>query len=216
MTRFRWNRIAISADIEKAFLMISIQESHRDMIRFLWLKGPFVLNSEVLHLRFCRLVFGLRPSPSILWATITHHLDSYKERYPELVKLIKHSLYVDDLLAGASDVHEGFNIYQQSKELMVKGPFNLRKWNSNSQSLLQLINTKEEPVVQQKTEKASQSIEEQDESFTKSVLGPNQVSDNLVKTLAVCWDTVSDEISFDFEELIDYANTLQDHREGGS
>ena len=155
LTRFRWDRIAISGDIEKAFLMISIQESHRDMLRFLWLKDPFVLNSEVLHLRFCRLVFGLRPSPSILGATITHHLDSYKERYPELVKLIKDSLYVDDLLAGASDVHEGFYIYQQSKELMAKGALNLRKWNSNSQSLLQLINNKEEPVMQAKTEKAS-------------------------------------------------------------
>ena len=75
--RFRWNRSAISADIEKAFLMISVQESHRDMLRFLWLKDPFLLNSEVLHLRFCRLVFGLRPSPSILGATLTHHLDSY-------------------------------------------------------------------------------------------------------------------------------------------
>ena len=209
LTRFRWNRIAISADIEKAFLMISIQESHRDMLRFLWLKDPFVLNSEVLHLRLCRLVFGLRPSPSILGATITHHLDSYKERYPELVQLIKDSLYVDDLLAGASDVHEGFNIYQQSKELMAKGAFNLRKWNSNSQNLLQLINNEDEPVVQPKTEKASQSIEEEDESFTKSVIGPNQVSDKLVKTLGVCWDTVSDEISLDFKELIDYANTLQ-------
>ena len=30
-----------------------------------------------------------------------------------------------------------------------------------------------------------------------------------MKTLGVCWDTVSDEISFDFKELIDYANTLQ-------
>ena len=50
LARFRWNRIAISADIEKAFLVISVQESHRDMLRFLWLKDPFLLNSEVLHL----------------------------------------------------------------------------------------------------------------------------------------------------------------------
>lgn len=59
LAKLRWNRIVISADIEKAFLMTSIQESYRDMLRFLWLKDPFVLNSEVLHLRFCRLV-GLR------------------------------------------------------------------------------------------------------------------------------------------------------------
>ena len=209
LARFRWNPIAISADIEKAFLMISIQESHRDMLRFLWLKDPFVFNSEVLHLRFCRLVFGLRPSPSILGATLTHHLDSYKERYPEVVELIKNSLYVDDLLAGAGNVQEGFEMYQQSKELMAKGGFNLRKWNSNSASLLQLIDNKENAMVQPKTEEVYQPIEEEDESFTKSTIGPNQVSDKLVKTLGVCWDTESDEMSFDFKELIEYANTLQ-------
>lgn len=209
LARFRWNRIAISADIEKAFLMISVHESHRDMLRFLWLKDPFLLNSEVVHLRFCRLVFGLRPSPSILGATLTHHLDSYKEHYPEIVKLIKNSLYVDDLLAGVSDVQEGFEVYQQSKELMAKGSFNLRKWNSNSSVLLQRINNEEGAVVQSNKEEANQPIEEEDESFTKSTIGPNQVSDKLVKTLGVCWDTESDEMSFDFKELIEYANTLK-------
>lgn len=179
------------------------------MLRFLWLKDPFVLSSEVLHLQFYRLVFGLRPSPSILGATITHHLDSYKESYPESVKFIKDSLYVDDLLAGANDVQEGFEICQQSKELIAKGVLNLRKWNSNSASLLQLINNKGEPVVQPKAEKSSQPIEEEDESFTKSIFGPNQVSYKLVKTLGVYWDSVSDEIAFDFKELIDYANTLE-------
>ena len=93
------------------------------------------MNSQVLHLRFCRLVFGLRPSPAILGATLTHHLDFYKERYPELVELIKNSLYVDDLLAGSSDVQEAFEMYQESKELMAKGGFNLHIWNSNSTSL---------------------------------------------------------------------------------
>jgi len=95
-----------------------------------------------------------------------HHLDSYKELYPELVELIKDSLYVDDLLAGASDVQEGFEVYQQSKELKAKGGFNFAKWNSNPPVLLQLMNNEEEAVVQSKTEEANQPIEEEDESFT--------------------------------------------------
>ena len=35
LIRFRWNPIAISADIEKAFLMIGINPDNRDMLRFL-------------------------------------------------------------------------------------------------------------------------------------------------------------------------------------
>ena len=84
LVKFRWNRIAITADIEKAFLTISIQENQRNMLRFLWLKDRYVLDSEVVQLQFCRLVFGLRPSPSILGATLTNHLDAHGDSHAEL------------------------------------------------------------------------------------------------------------------------------------
>ena len=209
LARFRWHRMAIAADIEKAFLMIGIQENQRNMLRFLWLKDPYVVNSEVIQLRFCRLVFGLRPSPSILGATLTHHLDAHRDSHAELVELTKKSLYVDDLLTGADNVQEGFELYQDSKELMAKGAFNLRKSNSNSNELLQLINNKEESVAQTKTEKSTSLVEEEDESFIKSTVGPTRTADTLVKTLGVCRNTATDEISFDFTELIESANTMQ-------
>ena len=168
--------------------MIGIQENQRNMLRLLWLKDPYVLNSEVIQLRFCRLVFGLRPSPSILGATLTHHLDAHRDSHAELVQLIKKSLYVDDLLTGADNVQEGFELYQDSKKLMAKGAFNLRKWNSNSNELLQLINNKEESVAQTKTEKSNSVVEEEDESFIKSTVGPTRTAYTLVKTLGACWN----------------------------
>ena len=129
LVRFRWNRIAITADIEKVFLMIGIHLYKRIREtckhRFLWLKDPRVLNSEVIQLQFCRLVFRLRPSPSILGATLKHHLDAHRDSHAELVELIKKSLYVDDLLNDADNVQDRFELYQESKELMVKGAFNL-------------------------------------------------------------------------------------------
>ena len=54
------------------------------MLRFLWLKDRYVLDSEVVQLQFCRLVFGLRPSPSILGATLTNHLDAHGDSHAEL------------------------------------------------------------------------------------------------------------------------------------
>jgi hypothetical protein len=47
---------------------------------------------EIVQYRFNRLVFRLRPSPSILGATVKRHPELYK---PELVELIEKSLYVD-------------------------------------------------------------------------------------------------------------------------
>ena len=89
LVRFRWNPVAISANIEKAFLMVGIDPNDRDMLRFLWPEDPERLNLKIRHLIFCRLVFGLRPSPAILGATIYQHLNSYQDQYPELIELIR-------------------------------------------------------------------------------------------------------------------------------
>ena len=94
-----------------------------------------------MQLRFTCLVFGLRPSLAILGAVITHHAHKYRDRYPELVSSIEQSLYVDDLITGADTVEDAFCFYKVAKLLMSEGDFNLRKWNSSSQSLLSRINS---------------------------------------------------------------------------
>ena len=104
LIKFRWNLIAVMADIEKAFLMISIHPNDRDMLRYLWFKEPAKIDNEVAHFRFARLVFGLRPSPAILGCVISHHLNKYRKHYPKLVEVIEGSLYVDDLIADGTRV----------------------------------------------------------------------------------------------------------------
>ena len=151
-------------------------------------------------------MFGPRPSPSIQGATLTHHLDAHRDSRAELVEFIKKSLYVDDLFT----VQEGFELHQDSKELMAKGAFNLCKWNWNSSELLQLIKNKKESIARTKTERANAVVEEEDESFIKFSVGPTRTADTLVKTLEVCWNTATDEISFEFTELIESKNTMQD------
>ena len=81
--------VAVTADIEKAFLMVQIKPSDRDMLRFLWLKSPHDVESEVLELRIAHLVFGLQPSPAIQGYVISHHLDKYQSRHPKIIQSIK-------------------------------------------------------------------------------------------------------------------------------
>ena len=89
------------------------------MLRFLWFEEPPSLNSEITHFRFTRLVFGLRPSPAILGSTIVHHLDSYKDVHPELVKQVEDSLYVDGFVTGAKDDAQACRKFQL-KEMAFK------------------------------------------------------------------------------------------------
>lgn len=70
LVKCRWYRFGLTTVIEKAFLIVGIGETDKEMLRFLWFKDPGDLNSEIQHLRFTRLVFGLRPSQAILGSTI--------------------------------------------------------------------------------------------------------------------------------------------------
>ena len=136
LVNFCWHKIGLTADIEKAFLMVGINETDRDMLRFLWFKDPDDLNSEIVHLKFTGLVFGLRPSPGISTSTIQHHLDSQvtEEFKPHFIELLKKSLYVHDLVTGKGREAKVLELCWKSESLMQQGGFNLRKWNTNSKS----------------------------------------------------------------------------------
>ena len=99
------------------------------MLRFLWFKDPDDLNSEIVHLKFTHLVFGLRPSPGISTSTIQHHLDSQvtEEFKPHFIELLKKSLYVHDLVTGKGRETKVLELCWKSESLMQQGGFNLRK-----------------------------------------------------------------------------------------
>ena len=52
---------------------------------------------------------------------------------------VYNSFYVDDLLAGAESEEEAVKLYQELRELLLKGGFNLKKWRSSSTKVLQSI-----------------------------------------------------------------------------
>ena len=139
LVKFRSPPIAFTSDIEKAFLMIHVAETDRDYLRFLWFEDTFAQPSKLVHHRFTRLVFGLRPSPAILGSVIIHHLERYTDSDPEIARLLQDSFYVDDLVTGAQNVEQAYNLYLRAKQIMADTGMNLRKWSSNS---------KEEFIVQ--------------------------------------------------------------------
>ena len=112
--------------------MVRISEHDRDSLQFVWVADPFNVDSTIVHYRFTRLIFGLRPSPAMLGAVITNHVQRYHDRYPKLVHSLDQSLYVDDLVTGADTIESGLSIYHTVKGLMSESSFNLRKWNSSS------------------------------------------------------------------------------------
>jgi hypothetical protein len=90
---------------------------------------------------------------------------------------------------------------------MSEGGFNLRKWNSNSSTLLESINKCE--THQDTLTQSERKVITEDESYTKYTIGPNNTNrEKSVKLLGSNWNTHSDELFFDFENLITYAKSL--------
>jgi hypothetical protein len=199
LVKFRINPVGIVADIEKAFLMVGISEKDRDMLRFLWFKNIEHHDPELVKLRFCRLVFGLRPSPAILGATINHHLDACKNNKVDMVERLRDSLYVDDFVSGAEDDEKAFEVYNESKEIMRTGGFNLRKWHSNSSNLMKSINSVEHEVDANLN---TSTVLEEDLSFAKASIAQQSTAkgETQVKVLGSIWDTNADTLLFDFNE----------------
>ena len=89
-------------------------------------------------------MFGAGPGPFLLNRTLRHHLSKYEEVDPLFVQALKDSLYVDDLVDGSSDEDQFYGLYQNTKECLKEGGFEMQKWNSNCGELMKCIEQGEE------------------------------------------------------------------------
>lgn len=203
LARFRLNPIALISDIEKAFLMISINKSDRDALRFLWYTDVKQEQPEMVTYRFCRVVFGVSCSPFLLNATLKHHVTKYSTEHPEICKKLINSFYADDCNSGSHSVAETMKLYDVSRKIMQEGGFNLRKWRSNSAEVMELIETKEIPgSPKPKNCKPLTSLTEEDQSYAKTTTGKLDLNESIEgKVLGVPWNSNTDSLVFKLSHL---------------
>ena len=92
LLKFRIYPIAITADIEKAYLQISINKEHRDFLRFLWYSN---LSEEIISkCRFTRVIFGVTSSQFLLNGIVQAHGSKYEKIDPEFARKVKNHFYV--------------------------------------------------------------------------------------------------------------------------
>ncbi|GFX79346.1 integrase catalytic domain-containing protein [Trichonephila clavipes] len=112
---FRLNTIAITADIERAFLQISLRDEDRDAVRFLF---PDIRSNQTdpykfQVYRFKRVMFGVNQQLKCLTL-----------------------VYVDDVISGADDISQALKVSKDAETIMKNASMKLRKWNSNDQTLM--------------------------------------------------------------------------------
>lgn len=205
LLRFRAHRIAVTADIEKAFLMIEMAVKDRDALRFLWVRDLAEEPPQLVELRFSRVVFGVSSSPFLLNATIRHHLEQ-TDADPGIVSKLMKAFYVDDLVTGASNENEAHVLYLTARDILKKGGFHLRKFHSNSPLLQMTINKPEIPPEQPTSDTLEPS--EANESYASATLGSVKNVSGGTSVLGVQWDTFSDELVMSVEDIASLAVNL--------
>ena len=161
---------------------------------------------EIVELRFTRVVFGVSSSPFLLNATIRYHLENASAEATLIDKLLK-SFYVDDLITGACNEEEAYQLYQSAKEVLKSGGFNLRKFVSNCAELQSKIDEIEAIGQQQET---SNRIAEADGTYTESNLCPGQATCvGEKKVLGVRWNVKNDQLVMSLHSLASTAADLE-------
>ena len=70
---------------------------------------------------------------------VKQNVENLKEEFPLAYQAVRDSFYVDDGLTGANDIQTAVLLCQQLQEILSRGGFHLKKWNSNEPSILSNI-----------------------------------------------------------------------------
>ncbi|XP_068690406.1 uncharacterized protein [Montipora foliosa] len=126
MIRARMSTDILLADLQKAFLQITIKDEDRDVFRFL-----FNIKGKEEHLRFARVALGAEASPFMLGATLQYHFNNQPPELQDTVQALKENTYVDNLMKTGDGMEELKEFKQEATKILEGGRFPVHKWESN-------------------------------------------------------------------------------------
>lgn len=173
IVNFRLFSTAISADIRQMFLSIGVRECDRRFQRILYRFSP---EEPLTVYQFNRVCFGLKSSPFHALRTIKQLALDEGESFPKAKETIETGLYMDDFVYSLDSEDEAILTAAEVISLMKAGQFDLVKWTSSSQAVLDSI-----PLSHRLS-----SVKEFDDFDTHKVLGLNWSHNSDLFSLKIC------------------------------
>ena len=136
LLRLRSYRVVIAGDISKMYRAVELTPADRDLHRFVWRADQSL---EIRDYRMKRVTFGVASSPFLAVQALHQTASNFGHEHTLAAHHVKQSFYIDDRLAGTDTPDATLNLQQQLRSLLLKGGFDLRKWRSNSKSVLDSI-----------------------------------------------------------------------------
>ncbi|XP_059047425.1 uncharacterized protein LOC131842876 [Achroia grisella] len=133
LLRWRIYKIAFTADCEKMYRMVMLQEDQQHLQKIVWRDQ---LMKPLEEYQLCTVTYGTKAAPYLAMRTIKQLASDDAQKYPLAGKILENDLFVDDLVSGAHTIEQAKNIQAEVIDMLKGAGFNLRKWSSNTPELL--------------------------------------------------------------------------------
>ncbi|XP_062713665.1 uncharacterized protein LOC134290523 [Aedes albopictus] len=176
LVNFRIPRFAVSADAEKMYRQVWVHPDDSLLQLILFRENPA---DELKTYRLKTVTYGTAPAPYLATRVLNQLAEDEADKYPLAAPKVGKCFYVDDYFSGDDNEQRLVETNHQLIELLRSGGFNMRKWSSNSPTVLSQI-----------PESLRDARTELDISKSDSV-----------KALGLLWHPQSDEFSFNVPDL---------------
>ena len=170
LIRFRFHKVALSADIAKMYRQVLLDKEDKDFHRLLWKETP---SSTLEYYHMTRNTYGVTSAgfhairPLFELAETTQH--------PAAALALNSDMYVDDFLTGTASKEEAELLQDALIKHLANAGFHLRKWSSSDFSLVERL-----PETYRES------------ADTRHI----ESEDNFIKTLGVVWKPKQDIFTF--------------------
>ncbi|XP_063377545.1 uncharacterized protein LOC134664729 [Cydia fagiglandana] len=134
--RWRAHRICVIGDIVKMYRQVWMTDEHTDLQRIVWRDTP---SEKIESYKLLTVTFGTAAAPYLAVRTLNQLADDEAHIYPRAASIVKNSFYMDDLMTGHEDKSEIKKLCQDINCLLKAGGFEMQKWSSNSEELLEFL-----------------------------------------------------------------------------
>jgi len=140
LARFRKFQYVITSDVEKMFRQIQVAKEDWNLQRIVRRSDP---NEQLCTYQLTTVTYGTTPASFLATQCLVSLAEEERLNFPQAARAILHDFYMDDLMTGADTIEKCAKLQKEINSIMDSGKLPLRKWCSNSQSIMNLIGKRE-------------------------------------------------------------------------
>lgn len=169
--RSRTHPIMLIADIKQMFRQIRFDEQDAPLQRIVWRPSS---EAPMSTYELNTVTYGTASAPFLATRVLRQLSEDEQDRFPEAAEVLRMDFYVDDLFSGGNTVEETIALRRQLDSLLSAGGFELRKWASNVDAVL------EDVPLDNKALKTSVDLDR----------------DQCIKSLGLHWEPATDHLRY--------------------